>query len=553
MESKTKNNLQISRIIAVVMKEFLQDNKMLFLLLCIGVFLIIICSLINFQLDIITRCYQKCNTKDELHGLVFKIAIFGFTVAFITVVRKIFMTIIISDFYIRLSRKVFTRVIYDYLEVSYPIRNGKIQYYISHGSFAMGKIAESILADIIQSIINVGVAFYRLNSTFESQHVLIISVYIILIIIIEYFVIKHRIKYRNLSNIHRSAADKAMYESFSNMEAVLAYRTQEHENNKYIYEVTKARDSGIGLSVMLQSRIFLKKIVNLFIEFMLCVYIIKSTDGIKNATSKIINLIAILRFIRLGCDNTGNACDDIFLYACNASLLISYIELKSLRKIPAIPSNFNNIIEINSLNYTINGFPILNNISFYIKKGEKIALTGENGSGKSMIVKALMNMINSSCNIIIDKSKTYCDLSDIAAFIPQNSYIFKGTVEYNIKYANMNASHSEIIKLAKKLKFHSDFMELKHGYETEVEFNGSNLSEGQKQKICILRALLKPSELLILDEPFSSLDEDSRKNMIDILFIQQMKSTVLIISHDPEIIRLCDRVIMIKNGMVIKK
>lgn len=209
-----------------------------------------------------------------------------------------------------------------------------------------------------------------------------------------------------------------------------------------------------------------------------------------------------------------------------------------------------------SFTYPSSVEPALRNINFEVKRGEKIAIVGPSGSGKSTIVKLITRFYtpNDGKILINDKDISEFTLESLRRYvsiITQGSTLFRTTIKENIKYGIDNVDDEEI-KRAAKIAYADIFIEnLPEKYDTVVGERGSTLSEGQKQRIIIARALLKNPELLILDEATSALDMESeflvRKAIENLL----KDRTAIIIAHRITTILNSDRIIVIGNGEIV--
>jgi ABC-type multidrug transport system fused ATPase/permease subunit len=200
---------------------------------------------------------------------------------------------------------------------------------------------------------------------------------------------------------------------------------------------------------------------------------------------------------------------------------------------------------------------ILNKVNFSIQKGEKLALVGASGAGKSTIINLLYRFykVNEGQILINDKSVYDFDLQayrNELALVPQDVYLFGGSILENIKYGNPNASFEEIKNAAQKanaLEFIDSFNE---GFDTIVGERGIKLSGGQKQRIAIARALLKNPSILILDEATSSLDSESEKLVQDALDNLMVDRTSVIIAHRLSTVRNVNKIIVLKEGKIVE-
>lgn len=199
--------------------------------------------------------------------------------------------------------------------------------------------------------------------------------------------------------------------------------------------------------------------------------------------------------------------------------------------------------------------PVLNSISFSIRPGEKLALVGESGEGKTTISNLLMRLYEPlSGKILIDgtdiTSVTQASLRKNIATVFQDPALFSGTIRENIAYGKPNASKEDVIKAAKAANAHDFISKLQDGYDSIVGERGIKLSGGQKQRVAIARAVLKDAKILILDEATSSLDTRS-EHLVQAALERLMKGrTTLIIAHRLSTIAHVNTIVTIKNGTV---
>jgi len=201
--------------------------------------------------------------------------------------------------------------------------------------------------------------------------------------------------------------------------------------------------------------------------------------------------------------------------------------------------------------------PVLKGLSFDVKAGEKIALVGYSGAGKSTIIQLLMRFYDYDSGQILIDGKPIADygISELRkniAIVPQEVMLFGGTIYENISYGKPSATKEEIYDAAKKahaLEFIDTFPEK---FETIVGERGIKLSGGQRQRIAIARAVLKDPKILILDEATSSLDAESEK-LVQIALDELMKNrTSIVIAHRLATIRKVDNIYVIREGKVVE-
>ncbi len=201
---------------------------------------------------------------------------------------------------------------------------------------------------------------------------------------------------------------------------------------------------------------------------------------------------------------------------------------------------------------------VLKNISFYAKPGQKIALVGSTGAGKTTIT----NLVNrfyeiDEGNITIDgipvRDISKESLRKNIAMVLQDTHLFTGTVRDNIRYGRLDATDEEVIEAAKTASAHSFIMRLENGYDTVLEGDGANLSQGQRQLINIARAAISKAPILILDEATSSVDTRTEKHIehgMDRLMAQR---TTFVIAHRLSTVRNANAIMVLENGEIIER
>ncbi len=202
--------------------------------------------------------------------------------------------------------------------------------------------------------------------------------------------------------------------------------------------------------------------------------------------------------------------------------------------------------------------PVLQGINFHVKPGEKVALVGASGAGKSTIVQLLLRFYEGESGTIRMDGKNILDYPlthyrQNIAIVPQEVLLFGGSIRENILYGKPDASDEEIIEASKKANAWDFITSFPEGFETVVGERGIKLSGGQRQRIAIARAILKDPAVLLLDEATSSLDAESERVVQDALHKLMKGRTSIIIAHRLATIRDVDCIYVLDGGRIIEK
>ena len=199
--------------------------------------------------------------------------------------------------------------------------------------------------------------------------------------------------------------------------------------------------------------------------------------------------------------------------------------------------------------------PVLNDVSFVVEPGQKIALVGPSGSGKSTIVSLIPRFYDVDAgSIIIDghnvRDVTVRSLRQQVGMVLQTPVLFSGTIWDNILYGRPNATEAEVVAACKAANAYGFIRALPKGFGSEVGESGAYLSGGQRQRLTIARAFLKDPKILILDEATSALDTESERQIQSALERLMEGRTTLIIAHRLSTIENADRIIVLENGQI---
>jgi ATP-binding cassette subfamily B protein len=220
----------------------------------------------------------------------------------------------------------------------------------------------------------------------------------------------------------------------------------------------------------------------------------------------------------------------------------------------------NGDIEIKDLTFSYKkaSVPSLQNINLKIKHGQTVGITGKTGSGKTTLLNLIQNFFSPPENTIFIDGK---DIQDIPLFdlrsnisyVPQDSFLFSDSIKENILFGNTSATDQEVRKNAEISQLYNEIMEFKDGFDTEIGEKGITLSGGQKQRLCISRALIKKTPILILDDSLSSLDVSTTQKIVNSLKSAEKMQTTIIVSNRIASIKHADNILVFSEGRITEQ
>jgi ATP-binding cassette, subfamily B, multidrug efflux pump len=216
-------------------------------------------------------------------------------------------------------------------------------------------------------------------------------------------------------------------------------------------------------------------------------------------------------------------------------------------------------IEARHLSFTYPGAssPALQNISFKIQPGERIAIVGPIGSGKSTLANAIPRLLKiAPGQLFVDSydvtELTLTSLRGLITYVPQESFLFSTTVANNIRYGSPAAALTQVEVAARQGQMHSEIANFPEQYDTLVGERGITLSGGQRQRTSIARALLVDAPILILDDALSSVDNQTATTILQNLAVETQRKTVIFVSHQLSAAALADRILVMDKGAIVQ-
>jgi len=215
-------------------------------------------------------------------------------------------------------------------------------------------------------------------------------------------------------------------------------------------------------------------------------------------------------------------------------------------------------ILFSEVSFNYEKYKALNKINFSIKKGEFLGIIGGIGSGKSTILQLICRFLDyKSGSIIIDNESienyNINNLRKNVSYVPQESFLFSDSIRNNLLFGNPKASEKDLKKILDVVCITKEISKFKSGIDTFIGERGVTLSGGQKQRLNIARALLKDSNIILIDDALSNIDVENEKKILSNIYSYKKLKTVIIVSNRISTISSCDQIIVLDNGNLLQK
>ncbi len=474
-----------------------------------------------------------------------------------------------SFIYVALQTEVIARLkqnSYDYLiehSYSFFVNNfaGSLVQKVNRFARAFETLTDRILWDILPLFTRI---FFIIIVVFliNKWIAFIIFIWIIVFLSFSFFFSKWKFKYDVLVAEIDSKTTGYLADTIANQNTIQLFSNQKFESKGY-KNITNQQAKATKFSWNLDSIIdAVQSFLAFTIEFLLFYFTIKYWEnGLATVGVFVMLQVYIINLI-----------DQLWGFArIVRNIYQSYADAKELVEILLLPHEIEDIpeakelsvnrgeIKFENLNFNFNETrKVLEDINLTIKPGEKVALIGPSGAGKTTFVRLLLRLYSpTSGKILIDgqdiAKTTQKSLRENISMVPQDPILFHRTLAENIAYGKQGAKMSEI-ETAAKLAHCDDFIaNLPYKFETYVGERGIKLSGGERQRVAIARAMLKAAPILVLDEATSSLYSHSEMLIQDALSNLMKDKTTIVIAHRLSTIQKMDRIIVIDNGKIIEQ
>jgi ABC-type transport system involved in Fe-S cluster assembly fused permease/ATPase subunit len=462
----------------------------------------------------------------------------------------------------RLAIETFTHI--HQLSLRYHItrKTGGLSRIIERGVKGVDFLLRFLLFSIGPLILELSMVSGIFAYVFGWQYAAVVIVTITLYVWFTFKVTEWRVKLRREMNDQDTDANQKAIDSLLNFETVKYFNAEVREADRYDsamrqYE-TAAVKTGQSLSFLNAGQAFL-------ITTGLVIVMAMSAMGVQAGTLTVGDFVMVNAYmiqITMPLNFLGTVYREIRQALVDMGEMFALLgqpaEVVDAPNAPALQVKGGEIrFEDVRFNYEADR-EILKGISFRVGPGERVALVGTSGSGKSTIGRLLFRFYDiQSGAILIDgqnvQSVTQSSLHQAIGVVPQDTVLFNDTVLYNIAYGRAGASRAEIEAAAKAAKIHDFVMSLPQGYDTTVGERGLKLSGGEKQRVGIARTLLKNPPILVLDEATSALDTQTERSIQESLREMGQGRSVITIAHRLSTIADADLIIVLEEGRILEQ
>lgn len=427
---------------------------------------------------------------------------------------------------------------------------GEIQNKISRKAQAVQDIIDVFTLNFFPTFITVIFISYKVIFNIGFVSVVIINIAIIVYTIVTIKITKWRNGIRAKINNSSNLASNILVDGLINHETIYIHNNQSYEAERYNKSLKCVEKN----SASLERSKYLLNMAQRGIWCVLSIVIITiAAKGIlvdKMDSNQLAFFISVVGILVKSLDNFG------FMYGKYQQALINirqveFLEERIRKENGHAIFNLSDSISVNGLTLHSRDKLLMRDINFKIFKGEKVAIVGKNGVGKSSLLKAMLRLRPATEGSIFVDNINVNDINDnsfknLVSYVSQDTHLFNETVIYNIKYGAPKAFDEDIYRLSRKIGLHDSILRLEHGYYTTVGEQGNALSGGERQKVIILRALLKESPILVMDEPTAALDKQAEAMVIGQL-MKYEELTIVAIVHNLELLKLFNKVLLVEQ------
>ena len=433
---------------------------------------------------------------------------------------------------------------------------------IERGTRAVQSLISYSLYSIVPTLIEVTLVLSLLAYKFDAWFAWITLAALALYITFTFTVTEWRTKFRKQLNELDSVAHSKAIDSLLNYETVKYFNNEDFEAHRYDESLEKLR------RVQLKSQSTLSLLntgQQLIIASALVLMLWRATAGVVAGTMSLGDLVMVNAFmiqLYIPLNFLGVIYREIKQSLTDLDKMFSLLERE--REVADLPGSTELLVQGATVRFENVSFaydkarPILQQLSFEIPAGKKVAVVGPSGAGKSTLARLLFRFYDIDAGrITIDgqdiRQVTQTSLRRSIGIVPQDTVLFNDTVAYNIAYGRPGASQAEIEAAARSAHIHAFISATPKGYATMVGERGLKLSGGEKQRVAIARTLLKNPPLLIFDEATSALDSSNERAIQAELESAAQNKTVLVVAHRLSTVVDAHEILVLEAGRIVER
>ena len=440
-------------------------------------------------------------------------------------------------------------------------QTGALSKFIDRGTKGVNFLLNYVLFNVIPTIIEIFLVAGILAYIYGLKYALVTLITISLYIIVTFTVTQWRLQFRRRMNAADNAVSTKLVDSLLNFETVKYFNNEEHESRRLFESLDQYETESIKNQYSLS---YLNIAQTIVIMTGITIMLVMSAFDIRAGSLTIGGFVVINAYmlqLYQPLNFFGTVYREIRQSLTDMENLFTLWEEKpnltdsdiALQKTKEASIRFENV----SFDYDARR-TIIQNISFDVPNGKKVALVGPTGAGKSTISRLLFRFYDPKEGAIYMNNQNIKDISQqslrkMIGVVPQDTVLFNDTIYYNISYGNPEASEEQIYEAAKSADIHNFVINLPDGYQTIVGERGLKLSGGEKQRVAIARAILKNPSIFFFDEATSALDSTTEKEIQKNLQTISQNRTTLVIAHRLSTAADADEILVLEQGQITER
>jgi len=440
-------------------------------------------------------------------------------------------------------------------------QTGALSKFIDRGTKGVNFLLNYVLFNVIPTIIEIFLVAGILAYIYGLKYALITLTTISLYIVVTFTVTQWRLQFRRRMNAADNAVSTKLVDSLLNFETVKYFNNEEHEYRRLFESLDQYETESIKNQYSLS---YLNIAQTIVIMTGITIMLVMSAFDIRAGSLTIGGFVVINAYmlqLYQPLNFFGTVYREIRQSLTDMENLFTLWEEKpnltdseiTLQKTEEASIRFENV----SFDYDARR-TIIQNISFKVPNGKKVALVGPTGAGKSTISRLLFRFYDPKEGTVFVNNQNIKDISQqslrkMIGVVPQDTVLFNDTIYYNISYGNPEASEEQIYEAAKSADIHNFVMNLPDGYQTIVGERGLKLSGGEKQRVAIARAILKNPSIFFFDEATSALDSTTEKEIQKNLQAISQNRTTLVIAHRLSTAADADEILVLEQGQITER